>query len=327
MFRQLYTCNTLKSNGNSYPFGMQMPGRQSPLIAGDEHRYGFNGMEMDDEVKNQHGTSYDFGARMLDSRVGRWLTIDPLAQKYASLNPNNFVGNMPIIAVDPDGKDIIIAYQWTYKGKPKMRQLKYSEGKLYDLDGKVWNDGGIGRTFFDAVRTDLNKLKSDHADVKMVVEDLEHDKYSHFVSNRENMFGTTEDKLRYERYDDEGLVSRNRPLQESDNERGKGKGGSWTPYDAFRWTEEYSLDGNTETGTKDRYRPPRVTLGHEFFHAWERMKNILTRESETYENESGEKIPTREVRAVNFENLIRRSAKKPDRIKYSNKDIPKDKLK
>jgi hypothetical protein len=34
----------------------------------DTYRYGFNGMEMDDEVKNQHGTSYDFGARMYDPR-------------------------------------------------------------------------------------------------------------------------------------------------------------------------------------------------------------------------------------------------------------------
>jgi RHS repeat-associated protein len=64
-------------------------------------------MEKDDEVKGK-GNSYDFGARMYDSRLGRWLSIDPLAAKYPDLNPYNFVANMPIIAIDPDGKEIII---------------------------------------------------------------------------------------------------------------------------------------------------------------------------------------------------------------------------
>jgi RHS repeat-associated protein len=91
-----------------YPFGMQMPGRQSPLIAGDEHRYGFNGMEMDDEVKNQHGTSYDFGARMYDPREGRWFSTDAHEMKFPAIAPYVYVENTPIIAIDPDGKDIIV---------------------------------------------------------------------------------------------------------------------------------------------------------------------------------------------------------------------------
>lgn len=67
---------------------------------------GFNGAEMDDEVKEQKGTSYDFGARLYDPRVGRWLSIDPLARKFTDLSPYNFVNNMPIIAIDIDGRDI-----------------------------------------------------------------------------------------------------------------------------------------------------------------------------------------------------------------------------
>jgi RHS repeat-associated protein len=101
---------TTNSTYSQYSFGMQMPGRhtiddpQDP----DGNRYGFNGMEMDDEIKGSQGTSYDFGARMYDPRVGRWLTIDPLAAKYPSLNPYNFVGNSPLLFIDPNGKDIII---------------------------------------------------------------------------------------------------------------------------------------------------------------------------------------------------------------------------
>ena len=69
------------------------------------YRYGFNGKERDNSTASD---SYDFGARILDTRLGRWLSVDPMSSKYANLNPYNFVGNMPLIAIDPDGKDIVV---------------------------------------------------------------------------------------------------------------------------------------------------------------------------------------------------------------------------
>src|SRR5690554_1271658 len=47
-------------------------------LGGTGYRYGFNSMERDDEIKGK-GNSYDFGARMYDPRVGRWLSVDPKA--------------------------------------------------------------------------------------------------------------------------------------------------------------------------------------------------------------------------------------------------------
>ena len=81
---------------------MQMAGRS--FTSGDGYRYGFNGMERDDEVKGS-GNSYDFGARMYDSRLGRWFATDPSEAKYAYLSTYNFSRNNPILFVDPDGKD------------------------------------------------------------------------------------------------------------------------------------------------------------------------------------------------------------------------------
>ena len=84
-----------------YPFGMVMPGRS---YSSNSYRYGFNGMEKDDELKGS-GNSYDFGARMLDVRLGRWFSTDPLQKKYPDLSPYNFTANNPILFVDYDGRD------------------------------------------------------------------------------------------------------------------------------------------------------------------------------------------------------------------------------
>lgn len=71
--------------GVYHPFGMVM-GRQYQT---DQYRYGFNGQESDGEVKGD-GNSYDFGARMLDVRIGKFLSIDALFQKYPSAFPYTF---------------------------------------------------------------------------------------------------------------------------------------------------------------------------------------------------------------------------------------------
>jgi len=66
------------------------------------YRFGYNSMPKDDEVKGE-GNSYDFGARIYDSRVGKWLSIDPLKYNYPSISPFVFCINTPIIVTDPDG--------------------------------------------------------------------------------------------------------------------------------------------------------------------------------------------------------------------------------
>ncbi|OYU94734.1 MAG: hypothetical protein CFE21_13665 [Bacteroidetes bacterium B1(2017)] len=64
----------------------------------------FNGKEADNEI-NGTGNNYDFGARIYDARLGRWLSVDPLQAKYQWLSPYNFVANNPILYIDNDGKD------------------------------------------------------------------------------------------------------------------------------------------------------------------------------------------------------------------------------
>jgi RHS repeat-associated protein len=71
------------------------------------YRYGFQGQEKDDELKGE-GNSYDFGARLYDSRVGRWFAPDKMEGKYPSYSTYSAFGNMPLFFVDKDGNENIV---------------------------------------------------------------------------------------------------------------------------------------------------------------------------------------------------------------------------
>lgn len=77
-----------------------MPGRN--YQSSTPYRRGFNGMEKDDEIKGG-GNSYDFGARIYDPRLGRFLSRDPLTSRYPFFSPYLYSANNPIRLIDVGG--------------------------------------------------------------------------------------------------------------------------------------------------------------------------------------------------------------------------------
>jgi len=72
------------------------------------YRFGFNGMEKDDEVYGD-GNSYDYGARIYNSQLGRWLSRDPKESVYPSWSTYNAFMCNPIIIIDPSGEGGIVS--------------------------------------------------------------------------------------------------------------------------------------------------------------------------------------------------------------------------
>lgn len=91
--------NNLLCELGYYPFGMLLPGRHANT---SDYRYGFNGKEMDNEIKGE-GNSYDFGARMYDPRIGRFFSIDAYAEYFAGNSPYSYAMNSPLIFEDHNG--------------------------------------------------------------------------------------------------------------------------------------------------------------------------------------------------------------------------------
>jgi RHS repeat-associated protein len=89
---------TIVSNSDYSPFGVELDGRTSV----GSYRYGFNGMEADDEAKGD-GNTIAYEHRNYDPRNGRMWSVDPLASKLPSDSPYSFSLNNPILYFDPDG--------------------------------------------------------------------------------------------------------------------------------------------------------------------------------------------------------------------------------
>ena len=88
-----------------YAFGELMPGRGSAFATTSRHL--FNGKEQDVEMYNIAGTSYDFGDRIYNPRLGRWLSVDPLSKKFPMLTPYQYGSLNPIWNIDLDGLESV----------------------------------------------------------------------------------------------------------------------------------------------------------------------------------------------------------------------------
>ncbi|MCK6612158.1 MAG: RHS repeat-associated core domain-containing protein, partial [Bacteroidia bacterium] len=119
------------------PFGAPLAER---TWQGGEYRYGFNGKEKDNETYGT-GDAYDFGARIYDSRLGRWMSVDPQTSTQPYVSPFRAFANNPIVYADPDGEREYITILIKEKdGSTTMMKVLVSkkvmtDGVKHQIDG------------------------------------------------------------------------------------------------------------------------------------------------------------------------------------------------
>ena len=144
--------------------GSPMPGRK--FVGSEKYRYGFNGMERDDEVKGD-GNSYTTEFRQYDPRIFRWLSIDPLFANFPWQSPYVAFDNNPVFFNDPQGlaaggpgdenkteaygleggsEDLVLS---DYRDNA---DLVLQGGEHYELDDAEWLKGKVGAKGAEAVK-------------------------------------------------------------------------------------------------------------------------------------------------------------------------------
>ena len=91
-------------------------------------RHGFNGKEKDNEGMGGGGFTYDYGFRIYNPSLGKFLSIDPLTKGYPWYTPYQFAGNTPIMAIDIDGLEEFYVFSTYYvdsKGKSFLYKVDY----------------------------------------------------------------------------------------------------------------------------------------------------------------------------------------------------------
>jgi RHS repeat-associated protein len=96
---------SILSRSDYYPFGLEMPGRTETF--GDlQSRFGFNGKEKDSHLHSTL-THYDYGFRIYNPAIGRFLSVDPLTNNYPAWSPYPFAMNRTIDGIDLDGLEYL----------------------------------------------------------------------------------------------------------------------------------------------------------------------------------------------------------------------------
>ncbi len=129
------------SEKNYYPFGLEHKGYNN-VVNGTEHKWKYQGKEHEEELGLN---TYDFGARNYMSDLGRWTTIDPLADATGQIHnsPYNYALNNPIYFIDPDGNcppgiDCSGIISALFNGaKDKVNNFLENNDLVFDVKGGV----------------------------------------------------------------------------------------------------------------------------------------------------------------------------------------------
>jgi len=103
---------------------------------------------------------YDYGAEFYMPDIGRLGVVDPLAEKYPSWSPYNYVLNKPSLFVDPNGMDVYLFY-YVKSDNEKDNSMFWNSLLTHAkdlLNSKEFGEGDIA--VYESI-SDLGNLKED----------------------------------------------------------------------------------------------------------------------------------------------------------------------
>jgi RHS repeat-associated protein len=156
-----------------YAFGMEMNYNWLNNSGLTDDAYKYNGKEMNGDF----GLNWsDYGARWYDASVGRWWSVDPLAEEYFGLNAYHYGINNPVNFNDPSGmsavpvidkenKTVTINAQLNFYGKGATSERSQAIANAIQNDwnaanGSVEIDGESYAVRFNVTGKSISKLSA-----------------------------------------------------------------------------------------------------------------------------------------------------------------------
>lgn len=187
------------------------------------YRYGFQGQEKDDEIKGEEN-SYTFTFRIYDSRLGKFLSIDPLKTTYPWYTTYQFTGNTPIASIDLDGLEEYWVIARSFIPQPKLSNpdpLSMFLFPYYRGDNRKEYRANAGKSFrteqfvylnFNKLESNKNQFASPTTALNNKGEFIKTSAGSHDAGSIETSIGLNNGKVNFEINSTNELASSKNPF-------------------------------------------------------------------------------------------------------------------
>jgi len=220
------------------------------------------------------------------------LSVDPLAEKYPNINPYVYVGNNPINAIDPDGRDIIFVIGGS--------RYKYDGKNLYNGKGAMVNPKSLSGTQAGKIFNAYNAVGKLDKQLDKQIQTLVNSKNVHLidVDSKSSSGG--------------GVLGGNEFDCKETSKRKIMNGVSVGSTTSFNFDESTKKSFEDSQGISNS---PETTVAHELRHQYDYEIGNM---ADSY-GKKGDNNKASEGRAVNNENIARNKLRMPIRKDYEGK--------
>ncbi|MGI9527358.1 MAG: RHS repeat domain-containing protein, partial [Weeksellaceae bacterium] len=121
--------NEIIDENNYYPFGLEHEGYNGKE---SDYKYKYQGQERQDEL-NLNWDSFKW--RNYDYALGRFMSVDPLAQEYSYQSPYNFSENRVVDGRELEGLEYVSVHHYANGSVAKTEYYKMSNSQVKSLGG------------------------------------------------------------------------------------------------------------------------------------------------------------------------------------------------